>query len=56
MNIINIRILDVSNSFQNKNVTMNEIVCVSPPPYYMDWFEKYPPNVPLNNNYGTVDF
>ena len=29
-------ILDVSNVFQNTNVTIHEILCVSPPPYYLD--------------------
>ena len=33
------RILDVSNEFQNKNVPINERVCVSPPPYYLDWLK-----------------
>ena len=48
MHILNTRILDVSNVFQNTNVTINERVCVSPPPYYLDWFERFYPNVPLN--------
>ena len=30
------RILDVSNSFHNTNVPIYEIVCVSPPPYYLN--------------------
>ena len=37
-----------SNLFQNKNVPIHELFFVSPPPYYLDWFEKYYPNVPLN--------
>ena len=45
-------ILDVSNAFQNTNVPIHEIVCVSPPPYYLDWFERYYPNVPLNRYDG----
>ena len=45
-------ILDVSNAFQNTNVPIHEIVCVSPPPYYLDWFEKYYPDVPV----GTILF
>ena len=44
------RILDVSNSFQNKNVTIHEILCVSPPPYYLEWFEISYPNFPLNRD------
>ena len=36
MHILTARILDVSNAFQNKNVPIHEIVCVSPPPYYLD--------------------
>ena len=38
-------ILDVSNAFHNTNVPINEKVCVSPPPYYIDWFERSYPNV-----------
>ena len=49
---ITARILDVSNAFQNTNVTINERVCVSPPPYYIDCFERYYPNVPLNKYVG----
>ena len=47
------RILDVSNAFQNKNVPIHERVCVSPPPYYLDWFEISYPNVTLNRDDGT---
>ena len=42
------RILDVSNAFQNKNIPIHERVCVSPPPYYLDYFETSYPNIPLN--------
>ena len=45
-------ILDVSNAFQNTNVPIHERVCFSPPPYYIDLFEVYYPNVPLNLDYG----
>ena len=45
-------ILDVNNAFQNKNVPIHERVCVSPPPYYLDWFERSYPNVPLNRDDG----
>ena len=41
-------ILDASDAFQNKNVPIHERVYVSPPPYYIDWFEKSYPNVLLN--------
>ena len=41
-------IVYVSNVFQNKNVLIHERVFSSLPPYYLDWFEKYYPNVPLN--------
>ena len=47
-----VRILDVSNSFQNKNVPIHERVCVSPPPYYLNWFERSYPNIPLNLDDG----
>ena len=46
------RILDVSNAFQNTNFPIHERFCVSPPPYYLDWFERSYPNVPLNRDYG----
>ena len=46
------RILDVSNSFQDKNVPIHEIVCVGPPPYYLYQFQISCPNVPLNQDYG----
>ena len=46
-------ILDVSNELQNTNVTIHEILCVSPPTYYLDWSEKSYPNVPLNRDDGT---
>ena len=42
------RILDVSNTSQNTNVPIYGRVCVSPTPHYLDWFEIYYPNVPLN--------
>ena len=45
-------ILDVSNELQNTNVSTHEIVCVSPPSYYLDWFEKSYPNIPLNRDDG----
>ena len=50
------RILDVSNAFKNKNVTILDRVCVSPPPYYRDWFERSYPNVPLNQDDGPFFF
>ena len=31
---------------------MNERLCVSLPPYYMEWVEKYYPNVTLNIDDG----
>ena len=42
------KILDVINAFQNLNVPIHERVYVSPPPYYLDWFEKPYPNVSLH--------
>ena len=56
MNILTARNLDVSNAFQNTNSPINEIVCVSPPLYYLEWFEKYYPNVPLNQDEGSYFF
>ena len=52
MHRLTARILDVSNEFQNTNVPIHERVCVSPPPYYLDWFEISYPNVPLNRDDG----
>ena len=40
MHILIAMILDVSNALKNINVTIHERVCVSPSPYYLDWFEK----------------
>ena len=52
IHIFTASILDNSSSFQNTNVTIHEIVCVGPPPYYMAWFQKSYPNSPLNRYYG----
>ena len=52
MHRLTARILDVSNAFQNTNVPIHERVCVIPPPYYLDWFEIFHPNVPLNLDDG----
>ena len=49
---LNAIILYFSNEFQNKNFPIHERVCVSPPTYYLDWFEISYPNVPLNRNDG----
>ena len=54
MHRLTARILDVSNVFKNTNVPINEIVWVSPPHYYIDWFEISYPNVPLNR--GNIIF
>ena len=48
MHRLTARILDISNSFQNKNVSIHERVCASPPPYYIDWFKKSYTKIPLN--------
>ena len=56
MHRLTARILDVSNSFQNTNVSILERVCVSPPPYYLGWFERSYPNVHLNRDYGPLFF
>ena len=45
-------IMGVSNAFQNKNVPIHERVCVSLPPYYLDWFESSHPNVSINQYDG----
>ena len=46
------RILGVSNAFHNTNVPIHERVCVSPPTYYLDWFEIFYHNVPINLDDG----
>ena len=51
MNRLTARILDASNSLQNTNLPIHEIVFVSPTPYYLYWFEKYYPSVTLDR-YG----
>ena len=48
MHRITSRILDFNNTPQNKNVTIHERVCASPPLYNLNWFEKYHHNVPLD--------
>ena len=53
MHRLTARILDFSNYFQNTIVPIHERVCVSPPPYYLDWFEKHYPNFPINIDGGT---
>ena len=50
MHRLTARILDVSNEFQNINVPIHERVCISPPPYYLDWFERSNHNAPLNQD------
>ena len=52
MHRVTASILDDSNAFQNKNVPIHERVCVSPPPYYLEWFKRSYPNVPLNCDDG----
>ena len=46
------RTLDVSNAFQNTDVSIHERVCVSSHTYYLDWFEISYPNVPRNLDDG----
>ena len=53
MYILTVRILYVSNAPQNTNVPINKRVCFSPTPYYLDWFEKYYPNFPINQDADT---
>ena len=52
MYILTSSILDVSDTFQNTNVPIHERVCVSPPPYYLYWFERCYPNFLLNKDGG----
>ena len=56
MHRLTARILDVSNTFQNTNFPIHERVCVSPPPYYLDLFERFYPNVPLSLDDGLFLF
>ena len=50
MNRLTERIFYVSNTFHNTNVQIHEILFISPPPYYLDQFEKYYLNVSLNKD------
>ena len=52
MHRLTVRILYVSNVFQNNKNTIHERVYVSLPPYYLDWFERSYPNVTLNRDDG----
>ena len=40
MHRLTLRILDVINAFQNKNVPIQEIFCASPSPYCLDLLKK----------------
>ena len=42
------RVFNFGNVFQNTNVPIHGIVCVSPQHNYLDPFERYYPNVPLS--------
>ena len=53
MHRLTARNLNVINAFQNKKVRIHERVCVSPPPYYLDWFEISYPNFPLSQDDGA---
>ena len=52
MHRLTVRILYVSNESKSTNVPIHERVRVSPPPYYIDWFERYYRNVPQNRDDG----
>ena len=52
MHRLTVRILEVGNEFQNKTFPICERVCVSPPPYYLYWFEISYPDVIFNLCYG----
>ena len=52
MHRLTARILDVSNAYQNANVTIHERFCVSSPPYYIYCFEISYPNVTINRDDG----
>ena len=45
---LNSSIWDFSNDFQNKHLPINKRFYVSPPPYYLEWFEKYHLNFHIN--------
>ena len=52
MHRLTVRILDVSNELQNKNVPIHEIVCVIPPTYYINCLENSYHNFPFNKDNG----
>lgn len=45
-------VLDVKNAFQNTNVPACKHMHISLPPYYLEWFRKVYPNVPVNPEDG----
>ena len=51
-----VKVLYVSNAFNNTHVPIHERVYVIPPPYYIDWFETSYHNVPLNLDDGPFFF
>ena len=52
IHILTARILDVSNTFHNTNFPIHDRVYVSPPPYYLDFFEISYLNFPLTRDDG----
>ena len=52
IHILATKILDVGNSFHNKNSPIHKIVGFSSPPYYLEWFERSYPNGTLNRYEG----
>ena len=52
IHILATRILDVGNSFHNKNSSIHKIVGFSSSPYYLEWFERSYPNGTLNRYEG----
>ena len=52
MHRLTARILYFNNAFNNMNVPINKRICFSPQTYYMYWFERYYPNVTLNQDSG----
>ena len=52
MHRLTARILDVSDSFLNTNFPIYERFCVSPQPYYLNWFERSYPIVPITRYDG----
>ena len=47
-------VLDVISSFQNTNVLINEQLCIISRQYYIEWFKRTYPYIPVIDKYGSL--